>query len=105
MRLWAPDHPRGCAICLLDGRMFCVPCDPAGIETPKAFLRAAVARGCVPVGTEPEGADPDAFRRATMIGEAARNAMTNARAPASRRGNPRPRAQRASILTPWRAQK
>ncbi len=81
MKLWAPDHPRGCAICLRDGRVFCVPCDKAGIEVPRAFCRLAVARGCIPVGMEPDETGPDTLDRMTTIRGTSRRALATLRAP------------------------
>lgn len=49
---------------LTNGHTFVVPHDHAGIEVPAKFRREALARGCIPVGAEPEKTQPDTFDRA-----------------------------------------
>ena len=68
-----------------------MPRDKAGAEVPKVFLRAAIARGCIPVGAEPREIEPDAFDRATTIRGAAKRAMANTMPPDSPTHQPPPR--------------
>lgn len=65
--LWAPDHPNGCHIALLNGHTFLVPHDLKGIEVPKQFRKEAIARGCLPVGMAPEERDAETFNRDVLI--------------------------------------
>lgn len=78
VKLWAPDYPDGCHIALTNGRTFMVPNYADGIEVPKEFRRAAMFRGCVPVGMKSEDAEADTFDRMTMIRGAAKHATPNA---------------------------
>ena len=51
VNLWSPSGD--CHIGLTSGHTFIVPSDSAGAEVPPRFRRAAIALGCIPVGTEP----------------------------------------------------
>jgi hypothetical protein len=64
VKLWAPDHPRGCLICLVDGRTLSIPNHQDGIEVSTEFLCAAIARGCEPIAGRKETM-PDSIERAT----------------------------------------
>ena len=82
VNLWSP---RGdCHIGLTSGHTVIVPGDKAGAEVPQMFRREAIARGCIPVGTEPEITERDTCDRVTTIRRAAKRALANA----SARDNP-----------------
>ena len=72
LKLWAPHHRNGCHLGLTNGTTFLVPNDRAGIEVPAEFRRAAIARGCLPVGMEPELPEHDTFMKATTMRPAVR---------------------------------
>ena len=74
MKLYAPRHPLGCHIALTNGHAILIPSDPAGISVPKMFRRAAIALGCVPVGSEAAECEPTAG-----VASAARRATGRAR--------------------------
>jgi hypothetical protein len=69
VRLWAPDHPNGCHIGLTNGTTFMVPNDPEGIETPKEFVKPALAEGCIPVGMERDAPEDERFNRDKLVKE------------------------------------
>lgn len=52
VKLWSPAGD--CHIGLTSGHTFLIPADKAGIEVPQKFRREAIARGCLPVGMEPD---------------------------------------------------
>jgi hypothetical protein len=79
VKLWAPDHPRGCLICLVDGRTLSVPNHEEGIEVSKEFLCAAIALGCEPIA-EREEPKPHSLDRATARGPG-KPAVTDSRGP------------------------
>ena len=55
-RLWSPTGD--CHIGLTTGHTFIVPGDERGIEVPQRFRRAAIARGCILVGSVAEEGEP-----------------------------------------------
>ena len=82
VNLWSPSGD--CHIALTSGHTFIVPGDKAGAEVPNMFRSAAIARGCIPVGMEPDENEPDAFGRTTTIFGASKRALV----PFKARGHP-----------------
>jgi hypothetical protein len=62
--LWSPNGD--CHIGLTSGHTFIVPAGKEGIEVPTRHFKEAVARGCIPVGQEPED-DGSNFDRAGTL--------------------------------------
>lgn len=72
IKLWSPNgnmDDKSTHIALSSGHTFIVPHDRAGIEVPTRFRREAIARGCIPVGDEPESEEAAGFDRDAVIRE------------------------------------
>jgi hypothetical protein len=74
VRLWSPKgnlEDGGTHIGLTSGHTMIIPNDRKGIEVPPRFRKEAIARGCLPVGMEPDEEEVDGgFSRARIIREA-----------------------------------
>jgi predicted component of type VI protein secretion system len=58
-----------------------VPGDEAGIFVPAMFRKTAIARGCIPVGMEPNEAESDALDRTTTIRSVTKRALATVNTP------------------------
>ena len=68
--MWSPkgNQPDGSThIGLTTGHTFIIPHDKAGIVVPSKFRKDAIARGCLPVGMEPEEEEAAGFDRKALI--------------------------------------
>jgi hypothetical protein len=66
VKMWHPEAD--CHIALTNGETMIVPHDKAGIAVTARFRPTAIAKGCLPVGMEPEGEEePTGFDRKKQI--------------------------------------
>ena len=76
VKMWSPTGDQH--IALTSGHTFVVPGDKAGIEVPQKFHREAIARGCIPVGMEPEAPEEaGGFDRVAVIKERIRGMLNS----------------------------
>lgn len=80
MKLWATKGNQAngdCHLALLNGHTFIVPADPAGILVPDRFVKEALSRGCLPVGSVPDESETPSPDRAAIISGKMRDMMNS----------------------------